>query len=348
MRAALGRCSVEIDEGVEIEEDAGHCGGAVGFEVGGEGCVLFGGGGAGEGEREGGGDGVFFLGEALGEGFAHGFDETVVPLGEGLEGGGGFIALRDALRGVGAVEAGEKGLGLAADDEAVDAAAVGGGVARVVEVVLVMRGVLGFFDDKVLEAGAAARVEPQNAADGEQTIAEFLGGEPAAVGAPEVGVVGIQGGVGFIMRAGAAVGAAGDEQAEDVFERVLRVIPSVAARWSSSSGWVGSMPMRPKSFGLATRPWPKVQSQRRLTMLRQKSGLSREVMALASSARAADSGAAGGRAICSGAPGQSGGSPGRMRSPGARMSPRFSRRISRGLPAVAMKRPCAVKSVAAA
>ncbi len=43
-------------------------------------------------------------GQLFGVGGGDGLDERGVPLGEGLEGGGGFVAKRDADGGIGAVE----------------------------------------------------------------------------------------------------------------------------------------------------------------------------------------------------------------------------------------------------
>ena len=58
-----------------------------------------------------------------------------------------------------------------------------------------------------------------------------------------------------------------------------------AARWSSSSGWVGGSLRRPKSPGVATRGVPKWCIQTRLTRARAVSGLSRQAIARASSSR---------------------------------------------------------------
>ena len=145
-------------------------------------------------------------------------------MGEGLEGADGLIAFVDEHGGVGAIEGGHPGLLLAADEEAVDRAAVEGGVFGIGEGVLVVGGVLGVGDDEVLEAGAAGG-EVEFSGDGEDAIAEGFGFEFAAILAPEQGVARVElfrlvvEGAGLL-----AVGGAGEDEAVELFEGAAEVV----------------------------------------------------------------------------------------------------------------------------
>ena len=59
---------------------------------------------------------------------------------------------------------------------------------------------------------------------------------------------------------------------------------SVASQ-SSNSGFAGRVPARPKSFGVATRPWPKCDCQTRFTSTRAVSGFDGEAIHSASVTR---------------------------------------------------------------
>ena len=226
------RCLVFGDALVEVEEGGGEGGPGFGeggsvVELGlveiGEDSEFGGGGGAGEGEAEGVGDlvgqgGVGFFGEdAGGEGLG-GFDvDGVVEEGEGLEGGVAAGAFDDAGHAGGGVEVDEAGVGGAAFEDDVEAAAVffladGDGV-----VVLLAAD---FFPEAVglrRIDGGAAFFGAEEAGDGEGVVADGFGVE-AEAGAAGVEVVGVVffdefGGEGGVL----AEGGGGGDEAEEFF-----------------------------------------------------------------------------------------------------------------------------------
>ena len=95
-------------------------------------------------------------------------------------------------------------------------------------------------------------------------------------------------------------------------------------------------------------PCPKCQSQMRLTMLRQVSGLSARVIHWASAARRALSGCSAARLNSKFSFSKIGSVPGRTSSRGWRILPRCSTLMVRGLPPVGLKLPCGLNCVAAA
>ena len=115
--------------------------------------------------------------------------------------------------------------------------------------------------------------------------------------------------------------------------RLFRLQPdemnSVASQ-SSSSGWDGGSPWRPKFSGVATRPRPKSCCQAALTATRAERGLAGSTSQRARSCR---SGSPAPSRPRSG--GRNAGVPGRTPSPGVRKSPRTWTNVGLGLGAFA-------------
>ena len=163
------------------------------------------------------------LPQALGKMPRHRLDKAAVPLRQGLQGGGRLVACRHAHRGIGAVESRQHRLGLRAHHEAVNRAAVGGRVVRVVEVVLIVRRMLGLLDDEILEGFAPGRVV-QLAAHRENRVAEFLGAETPPVRPPMIGIARVDRGVGLIMTRPTPIRFARDDKPHERLHRLIRII----------------------------------------------------------------------------------------------------------------------------
>ena len=114
-------------------------------------------------------------------------------------------------------------------------------------------------------------VEP--AGDREQRVAHRLEVEPPPVHPPVECVLGIDGAELRTIVARLLIGAREHDPPMERLERPS-LVHERAARWSSSSGWVGGSLRRPKSPGVATRAVPKWCSQTRLTSTRAVRGLS--------------------------------------------------------------------------
>ena len=192
----------------------------------GEGVLVFGGGGgaAEGGEPEvgdagvGGGEG--FVGEeALGGGGGLFDDEGVVEEVEGLGGDGAAGALADGAVDVGEVEGFEEVEAFVAEGGGVEGAA---GVGEDVVVFEVLRGAAVGVDGGGLDVGAEEGLI-EGAGEGEDGVAEGVGVEAAAVGAPEEFVFGVFGVGGLPVgvvggEGGELVGAGEDEAADEFFE----------------------------------------------------------------------------------------------------------------------------------
>ena len=111
-------------------------------------------------------------------------------------------------------------------------------------------------------------------ADGEHGVADRLGLQPPRGEPPEQAVVRV-----LRRRPSRRTCAAWRYVADVTISRCsgLSRPPesrNQAASQSSSSGWVGRSPLKPKSLGVRTSPSPKWCCQTRLTMTRHESGLS--------------------------------------------------------------------------
>ena len=137
-------------------------------------------------------------GGAFGETVAVVEDELVIEESERLEGGGGEAADGGGETEFGEVEDIHEGIGDAAPDDPVDAAAAcAWGVPVEVEVIEFGGGLrAGAFGEEFDAWAADGGVEPVG--DGEDGVAERIGVETGAVHAPEETVIGVEGGGVFV------------------------------------------------------------------------------------------------------------------------------------------------------
>ena len=163
------------------------------------------------------------------------------------------------------------------------------------------------------------------AAGGQHGVADLLGVEPLDGSFPEQAVVGIdplrRGEVALAAHGCLAIGRRGQDQPVQRLELPAAARRTPLASQSSSSGWLGRSPSRPKSLGVPTRPRPKWYCQTRLTITRVESGLSGRLSQRArASRRPVERGAAGGGSIRAGAGSSTERNPGSigscLRSPG--------------------------------
>ena len=146
-------------------------------------------------------------------------DEGVVEEGEGLGGDGAAGALADGAVDVGEVEGFEEVEAFVAEGGGVEGAA---GVGEDVVVFEVLRGAAVGVDGGGLDVGAEEGLI-EGAGEGEDGVAEGVGVEAAAVGAPEEFVFGVFGVGGLPVgvvggEGGELVGAGEDEAADEFFE----------------------------------------------------------------------------------------------------------------------------------
>jgi len=215
--------SVHEDELVRVGEEAGEVGEAVLPGVGGEFPGFVGLGRSAPEPLAGGvdlvGQGGVFLLEAGSEVFGLAGDEDVVPEGEGLLDGYGVVAVGNELVASRAIQSLKERVGERAEEEAIDAPAVGGGGVDVeAGVVDPGRDVDAGLEIKLPIAGAT-HAEVESAGGEEQGIADSLGVEAAAVGVAEESIVGVGG-----ERGGKPVRGARDDQSAEGFDRAVGVV----------------------------------------------------------------------------------------------------------------------------